>query len=66
MREPWIKCYDMPLSLFEMAGGIFRANQFDERSSSLNLSVNGGSGETRAKADTFNRQVMSIHMQAVE
>lgn len=29
MREPWIKCNDMPLTIFETAGSIFRANSID-------------------------------------
>ena len=24
MREPWIKCSDLPLSVFETAGALFR------------------------------------------
>lgn len=29
IREPWIKCHDLPLSIFETAGGIYRANSVD-------------------------------------
>ena len=32
IREPWIKCQDLPLSIFETAGGLFRANSVDGRS----------------------------------
>ena len=31
MRENWIKCNDLPLSIFETAGGLFRANSVDGR-----------------------------------
>lgn len=31
LREPWIQCNDLPLSVFETAGGIFRANSVDAR-----------------------------------
>jgi serine/threonine protein kinase len=31
MREPWIKCNDLPLSVFETAGSIFRTASVDAR-----------------------------------
>ena len=31
IREPWIKCNDLPLSIFESAGILFRANSMDGR-----------------------------------
>ena len=31
IREPWIKCNDLPLSIFESAGLLFRANSMDGR-----------------------------------
>ena len=37
MREQWIKCNDLPLSIFETAGTLFRASSVDGRS---NLTVN--------------------------
>ena len=33
MREPWIKCQDMQLSIFETAGSLFRANSMDRTTS---------------------------------
>jgi len=33
IREPWVKCHDLPLSVFESAGGIYRANSVDGRTS---------------------------------
>ena len=33
IREPWIKCKDLPLSIFETAGGVFRSHSSDGRSS---------------------------------
>lgn len=32
LKEPWIKCSDLPLSVFETAGSLFRANSVDHRS----------------------------------
>jgi hypothetical protein len=37
MREQWIKCNDLPLSIFETAGTLFRASSVDGRT---NLTVN--------------------------
>ena len=31
IRESWIKCNDLPLSIFESAGILFRANSMDGR-----------------------------------
>ena len=31
MRENWIKCSELPLSIFETAGSLFRANSVDGR-----------------------------------
>jgi len=33
MREPWIKCNDLPLSVFETAGSLFRTASVDNRHS---------------------------------
>ena len=43
IRDPWIKCKDLPLSIFETAGGLFRANSVDGRTS---LTLNFGSKES--------------------
>lgn len=37
MREKWIQCRDLPLSIFETAGGVFRANSMDSRVSQSNF-----------------------------
>lgn len=38
MREPWIKCQDMCLSIFETAGTLYRANSLDKTAMSQTLS----------------------------
>jgi len=64
MREQWIKCNDLPLSIFETAGTLFRASSVDGRS---NLTVNNlresGTQGTRSssKADGFNRNISKLH-----
>ena len=64
MREQWIKCNDLPLSIFETAGTLFRASSVDGRS---NLSMHNlrdtGSHGTRgsSKADGFNRNISKLH-----
>jgi hypothetical protein len=41
MREPWIKCNDLPLSVFETAGALFRTTSMDNRHA-MSLSFSGG------------------------
>lgn len=74
IREPWIKCTDLPLSIFETAGGLFRANSVDGRSS-INLNF-GSSAETNqssghgtrsnSKAENFNRGIAKLHVKALD
>lgn len=33
LREQWIQCQDLPLNVFETAGGLFRGNSVDARQS---------------------------------
>ncbi len=61
IREPWIKCKDLPLSIYETAGGLFRASSVDHRSSSL-----PSSSKHPMKADSFNRNLSKLHLDAVE
>ena len=67
MREPWIKCNDLPLSIFETAGSLFRANSVDARASMSNSSFVNPTSWTRSnsKADCFNRNIANIHVQAL-
>ena len=58
MKERWIQCNDLPLSVFETAGGLFRANSVDGR-------VQHGARNS-SKADGFNRNITKLHVQAVE
>ena len=57
MKEKWIQCNDLPLSVFETAGVIFRANSVDGRIPA---------SRAHSKADGFNRNITKIHVQAVE
>ena len=68
IREPWIKCGDLPLSIFETAGGLFSANSVDGRTS---INLNFGSGEvssgghgtrSNSKAENFNRGIAKLHV----
>jgi serine/threonine protein kinase len=64
MRESWIKCNDLPLSIFETAGTLFRANSVDGRSSlSFNNPRDSAIHGPRAnsKADGFNRNISKLH-----
>jgi serine/threonine protein kinase len=55
IKENWINCQDLPLSVFESAGGLFRANSVDGR-------IRGSEGRSRSKADGFNRNITKIHV----
>jgi serine/threonine protein kinase len=61
MREPWIRCQELQLSIFETAGTLFRANSVDARES-----LTCFSGSTRSKADGFNRNITKLHNGAVD
>ena len=75
MREPWIKCNDLPCSIFETAGQLFRANSVDERGnrhhnaliSQVHGTSTGGNayGRSNSKADNFNRNIAHIHTNAM-
>ena len=75
IREPWIKCSDLPLSIFETAGGLFRANSVDGRTSiSLNFGGKDSQGGTNhhggarssSKAENFNRGIAKLHVKALD
>ena len=59
MREPWIKCHDMGLSIFESAGTLFRANSMDRTAMSQTFSG-------RKQADGFNNQIIKLHNGAID
>mmetsp|Transcript_14775 Transcript_14775/g.22903 ORF Transcript_14775/g.22903 Transcript_14775/m.22903 type:complete len:181 (-) Transcript_14775:52-594(-) len=61
LREPWIKCGDLPLSIFESAGGLFRANSVDNRTP---FSITGSAKQVQA--DLFNKNLTKLHLDAVE
>ena len=58
IKERWIQCNDLPLSVFETAGGMFRASSVDGR-------LQPGPRNS-SKADGFNRNITKLHVQAVE
>ena len=63
LREPWIKCGDLPLSIFETAGAVFRAHSVEVgRASAAAKPVNW---RNKSKADHFNKSVATIHVQAL-
>ena len=73
IREPWIQCQDLPLSVFETAGGLFRANSVDARNThSMKFkSDHGGGGplagpRSGSMADNFNRGIARIHVKAMD
>ena len=69
MREHWIKCNDLPLSIFETAGTLFRASSVDGRSNltfnNLRESTNHGP-RSSSKADGFNKNISKLHTLALE
>lgn len=65
MRENWIKCNDMALSIFETAGALFRANSMDRTSMSAASNYKGSNNHERL-ADGFNNSIAKIHTNAIE
>ena len=68
VREPWIKCKDLPLSIFETAGSVFRAHSTDGRtgiSSNFGAKTTHGSfnehPRNSSKAESFNRGIALLH-----
>jgi len=55
LRDPFISCKDLPLSIFETAGSMFRASSVDK---SITTS--------HSRADGFNRNIQKLHSGAVE
>ena len=64
MREAWIKCSDIPLSIFETAGSLFRANSVDGRAIMTMATVDNN--ENRSKAEGFNRSLAKLHVKALD
>lgn len=65
MREQWVKCNDMQLSIFETAGTLFRANSMDRTSTSVTSNYKGSHHQERV-ADGFNHSIAKIHHGAIE
>lgn len=69
IREPWIQCQDLPLSVFETAGGLFRANSVDARhphSLKFKSREEHGAPRSTSMADSFNRGIARIHVKALD
>ena len=62
MKEPWIKCTDMPLTIFETAGSLFRANSVDRTAHSNSRTAN----RSERLADGFNQSIANLHKGAIE
>lgn len=60
MREPWVKCNDMPLTIFETAGSLFRANSIDRSGSQSRAH------RSDRLADGFNLSIAQLHKGAIE
>lgn len=65
MKESWIKCNDMQLSIFETAGALFRANSMDRTSISVTSNYKASHHQERV-ADGFNNSIARIHLGAIE
>lgn len=69
MNENWIRCNDLPLSIFETAGTLFRTTSMDGRlrqgGSSLHV-ANSGEGRKSSKADGFNMNIQKVHVNAID
>jgi hypothetical protein len=63
MREAWIKCSDIPLSIFETAGSLFRASSVDGRAI---MSLSTVDHENRSKAEGFNKSLAKLHVKALD
>lgn len=73
IRDPWIKCKDLPLSIFETAGGVFRAHSSDGRSSistSFGAKISHGNiaehPRGSSKAESFNRGITMLHTKTID
>jgi hypothetical protein len=69
MKEKWINCSDLPLSIFETAGSLFRTTSMDSRSnpnSSYIINSSGGEKRNHSKADGFNRNIQKVHVKAID
>ena len=63
MKESWIKCSDIPLSIFETAGSLFRANSVDGRAI---MSMSNNEHEVKSKAEGFNKSLAKLHVKALD
>ena len=68
MRQEWIKCEDIPLSIFETAGNLFRSNSTDGRAIMNYTQQHEAEREVRSqsKAEGFNRSLAKLHIKAVD
>lgn len=66
VKDPWAKCEDLPLSIFETAGNLFRANSHDGRAIMNLTQQTEGEGRSSSKAEGFNRSLAKLHVKAVD
>jgi serine/threonine protein kinase len=69
----WVRCKDLPLSIFENAGSIFRASSMDKK---IKMSLHGNrqesssvmieSSEGVVNAEVFNNSLVNIHGTAID
>ena len=64
MREQWIRCTELPMTVFETAGSLFRTNSVDQRTTQSS-SVQGLSRSAN-KAGSFNKSIAKIHTGAID
>ena len=65
MNEPWIKCADLPLSIFETAGQIFRTTSM-ERQNGSTFNLASSESRSKSKSDGFNRKIQKVHVCAID
>lgn len=62
IKESWIKCSDLPLSVFESAGFLYRASSVDGRARVGSLS----GSKPSSNADHFNKNITKLHINAMD
>jgi serine/threonine protein kinase len=72
LKSSWISCEDLPLSIFETAGNLFRGNSAHGRAimdHTLELRQDSGPQglqRSSSKAEIFNRSLAKLHVRAVD
>ena len=66
MKESWIKCADLPLSIFETAGSIFRTTSNERHTHSSTFNLASSESRSKSKSDGFNRKIQKVHVGAID